>query len=157
MKWLRIVIGSLIVLLLLACQFLTSITQEPDRQTQDPGSQGESPGESSKILDIPADPVQIAVTTDPSYAVEAVVSLDGGELTANGADGTVYHLVIPPNSLQFETQITMTPVAAINGLPFGDGQSYAVQLAPEGLFLYESAVLTITPAQPEQARLYVRR
>ena len=155
MKWVRIATASLIVLLLLACRFLTSYiqdrgvkTQEPGSQIQNTGSQEGSPGDFSYIFEIPTDPIQIAVTPDASSAVETVVPVDGGTLTATGADGTVYQLAIPPNALEFDTRITLTPLTAVNGLPFGGGQTFAVQIAPEGLFLDETAVLTITPPQP---------
>ena len=127
---------------------MTGPGQDIAAQTQGPGSQGVSPGGSSSIFDIPAHPTGITVTLESTSAVESVVPIEGGTLTANGTDGTVYQLIIPPDALQSESQITMTPVAAIRGLPFGAGQAFAVQLAPEGLFLSESAILTITPSQP---------
>ena len=36
----------------------------------------------------------------------------------------------------------------VSGMSFGSEQTYTVQLSPEGLFFYEFAILTITPAQP---------
>ena len=44
--------------------------------------------------------------------------------------------------------VTMTPLTSLSGLPFGETQTFAVQLAPEGLYLYQDAILTITPAHP---------
>jgi hypothetical protein len=41
----------------------------------------------------------------------------------------------------------MTPVASVSDLPISGGQTYAVQLEPEGLFFNNFVVLTITPAQ----------
>ena len=83
MKWVRIATASLIVLLLLACRFLTSYiqdrgvkTQEPGSQIQNTGSQGGSPGDFSYIFEIPTDPIQIVVTPDSSFAVETVVPVD---------------------------------------------------------------------------------
>ena len=67
-------------------------------------------------------------------------------MSATGADGTVYTLDIPKDALLTETTIGLTPVTSISGMPFGNEQAYAVQLSPDGLFLYDEAILTITPA-----------
>ena len=76
----------------------------------------------------------------------AVIPIEGGSVSATGTDGTVYTLDIPANALLTETSIGLTPVTSIGGLPFGGEQTHAVQLSPDGLFLYEPAVLTIAPS-----------
>lgn len=101
----------------------------------------------SWIFETPADPIQVAVTLDSDKAVEALIPVEGGALSATGADGTVYTLEIPSGALLNETTISLTPVGSIAGMPFGGEQTYAVQLGPEGLFLYDIAILTITPAE----------
>jgi hypothetical protein len=108
------------------------------------------------IYDEPYNPIDVGLTLDAARAIEAVVPLTGGTLTATGADGTTYTLVIPDGALKYETPITMTPVATITGMPFGNGP-LAVQLEPEGLSFNDFATLTITPAValPENERLLI--
>ncbi len=91
-------------------------------------------------------PIDLAVTPEAGNTVTALVPAAGGELRATGADGTVYTLAIPDKALVSETEISMTPVAAVTGLPTGGDVTYAVQLAPDGLQLDDFATLTISPA-----------
>ena len=91
-------------------------------------------------------PIDLTVTLDPGAAVSAVIPVDGGDIEATGADGTVYHLSIPDDALVEATEIQMTPVASLDGLPTGGTVNYAVQLAPDGLQLFDFATLTITPS-----------
>ncbi len=86
------------------------------------------------------------MTLDEARAVEAVIPVEGGVLSATGADGTQYALEIPGDALLVETKIRLIP-AAVSGLPFGGEQTYAAQLEPEGLFFNNFVTLTITPAQ----------
>jgi hypothetical protein len=108
------------------------------------------------IYEEPYNPIDIGLTLDAARAIEAVVPLTGGTLTATGADGTTYTLVIPDGALKYETPIRITPVATITGMPFGNGP-LAVHLEPEGLSLNDFATLTITPAValPENERLLI--
>ena len=80
--------------------------------------------------------------------MEKIIPVEGGTLSATGADGAVYSLTFPADALLVETAISLTPVATAEGLPFGGGRTYAVQLGPDGLSLNNYAVLTITPPTP---------
>ncbi len=91
------------------------------------------------------EPVHVSVTVDESRAVSQVVPITGGSLTATGADGSTYTLVIPGDALLNETQITMTP-AEVTGMPAGFEAGPGVKLEPEGLNFFNFATLTITPA-----------
>lgn len=93
-------------------------------------------------------PINLQITLDTDHVAEAVIPIKGGQLQATGADGTLYTLDIPADSLVADTKIRMTPASSISGLPFGGTQSYAVKLQPEGLILYKDAILTIIPPQP---------
>ncbi len=110
-----------------------------------PSSAG--PDDFGYVFDAPSDPIQIQITLDPSASTEANLPVDGGALSVTGADGTRYSLEIPGDALLNETAIRMTAVASVSGLPFGEGQTHAVHLEPEGLFLNNFATLTIEPAQ----------
>lgn len=96
-------------------------------------------------LTTPAHPLPLSVTPDESAAVSEVFDYGGGTLSATGADGTTYTLEIPEGALYAPTKIRMTPLAAVEGLPFGEGAPHAVLLEPDGLRLSDVAILTITP------------
>lgn len=102
-------------------------------------------GSPSPIFD-PTAAVDVAVVLDAAKTVEKLIPLAGGSITATGADGTVYRLDIPADALLAETTVGLTPVASITGLPFGS-QPHFVQFSPDGLSLFNFAVLTITPAE----------
>lgn len=106
-----------------------------------------SPKDMGWIFDTPADPIQVAVLWDSSKTAEAVIPVEGGKLSVTGADGTLYMLEIPSGALLNNTTIGMTPVTNIADMPFGNEQTYAVQLSPEGLTFQNFATLTITPAE----------
>ena len=53
--------------------------------------------------------------------------------------------MIPKDALLSDTSITLTPVAAIAGLPLSGGLIAGVDMKPEGLRFVKAATLTITP------------
>ena len=93
------------------------------------------------------------VTPDASRTASALLTPDGGTLTATGADGTAYTLAVPPNALLDDTTITLTPVTAIGGFRVGEGILGAVQAEPSGLLFLTPATLTVTPPAPGGERL----
>lgn len=56
-----------------------------------------------------SDPVQ--VTLDASRTTTTTIGVEGGTLRATAADGTTYELVIPPDALDFNETISMTPLS----------------------------------------------
>jgi hypothetical protein len=98
------------------------------------------------ILDPKVPPIDLTVTPETGNTVTATIAATGGEMTATGADGTVYTLTIPDDALLMDTEISMTPVASVQGLPTSGEQTHAVQLGPDGLQLEDFATLTIAPA-----------
>lgn len=127
-----IIVILLIVLTSIACKFVSGI-QAPAQK------------DLSWIFETNENPVDVAVVLETDNTVEALIPVEGGTITATGADGTVYMLEIPADALLVETMIGLTPVSSISGMPFGGEQTYAVQFSPEGLFLQNFAILTITP------------
>lgn len=99
------------------------------------------------IFNSPSDPIDFTVAVDPSRQAEALIPIEGGTLSATGADGTQYTLTIPGDALLYEARIKMTPLASISGMPFGSGPVFAVQIEPEGLFFNNFVTLTITPSE----------
>ena len=91
-------------------------------------------------------PIRVVPTLDSARAVTGVVGFAGGTITATGADGTVFTLAIPADSLRQVTRITMAPVTRLEGLPFGNGSDVTVDLQPSGLMFDVPATLTIAPS-----------
>lgn len=133
--WMQILAG-LVLLALVACE----------------GSVGDAigPGDPAATGDAHRydDAIQVTPVLEDKGAVSALIDRSGGKITATGADGTVYTLAVPAEALAFGTTITMTPLASIDGLPFGEGPSWGVDLKPSGLFFLEPAILTIAPPTP---------
>lgn len=138
MKLRLISLTMLVFLVLSACQPVANLLVSAT-----PGAKSQ---ESAYVFEANADPINVTVALNKSQSVEAVIPAKGGSLSAKGKDGTTYKLDIPNDALLVETSIRMTPVESLTGLPFGSGETLAVQLEPEGLFFYNFVTLTITPA-----------
>jgi hypothetical protein len=89
----------------------------------------------------------VTPTLDSDRAVTQILPVGGGTVTATGADGTKFTLIVPVNALLSSVRVTMTPVRAVGGLPLSGGLAAAVQIEPAGLRLFEFATLVIEPAQ----------
>jgi hypothetical protein len=96
-------------------------------------------------------PLTVSAQPDGARAVAASIGVAGGVVEATGADGARYTLAVPPDALPHTEAITLTPVAAIDGMPFAAASVRAVSIAPEGLLFVEPATLTITPPAPAAA------
>ncbi len=94
------------------------------------------------------DAIRVVPTLDEARAVTEVIGFKGGTISATAADGTVFTLTVPADSLRQVTSITMTPVARLDGLPFGNGTDATVDLQPSGLLFDVPATLDIAPATP---------
>ena len=92
----------------------------------------------TSIFDQPANPVNITVSTDSAHAAaETITAANGGTITATGADGTIFTLTVPANALLTDEAVTMTPISSVGGLLISGGLVAGVQLAPEGLRLFQ--------------------
>jgi hypothetical protein len=109
------------------------------------GSSGSAAGANATLL--APHPKSVSVTLDTAKATTAVIPVTGGTLTATGTDGSVFTLIIPDKALGSDEKVTMTPLSAVNGLPFSGGLVAGVQLEPDGLELFQMATLTIKPAK----------
>ena len=136
----RLLVLALIALLVIpACRLVSGIGRPSPSDT--------TPVDVNAIFEIPPDPLNISITLDEAQSAEASFPVEGGTLSTQAADGTLFLLTIPPDALLNETLIRMTPVTAVSGIPFGEELTYAVQLEPEGLSLNNFATLKITPVQ----------
>ena len=89
-------------------------------------------------------PLTVSVALDTKHVASARIEPEGGTISVAAADGTKFTLTMPKDALLSEETITMTVVSAVNGLPLKGGLTASVQLAPEGLELFEPATLTVT-------------
>jgi len=115
------------------------------------GSGGDAPaGGGSLPVDFTSvgNPLTVAPRLAAAGAASEVIPATGGALSVTTPDGSSVTLVIPPGALLADTAITMTPLAAVDGLPFSGGLVAGVQLEPEGLRLLETSQLVIEPARP---------
>ncbi|HSP10239.1 MAG TPA: hypothetical protein VLU92_11665 [Candidatus Dormibacteraeota bacterium] len=92
-------------------------------------------------------PKSVTFELDGGKAATAMIPVTGGTLTATGSDGSVFTLTIPDKALGGPEKVTMTPIHAVNGLPFSGGLIAGVHLEPDGLQLFQMATLTIKPAK----------
>jgi hypothetical protein len=90
-------------------------------------------------------PIRVTVRRDSLKASRATVGAAGGTLTAVGSDSSRFTLTIPPNALDGDSSITMTPVSAIDGLPLSGGLVAAAHFEPEGLRFNIPVELKIEP------------
>jgi hypothetical protein len=88
----------------------------------------------------------VQVTLDASLAKTQAIGPLGGSIQLTDAQGTRFVVAFPAQALPAMTDITVTPVAAISGLPFSGGLKAAVRIEPEGLIPAKTVRLTITPA-----------
>lgn len=90
----------------------------------------------------------VQVTLDTGRAKTQTVGPLGGSIQVTDARGAKFLLAFPAQALDGLTEVTVTPVAAIAGLPFSGGLKAGVRIEPEGLIPAASVLLTITPAAP---------
>lgn len=100
------------------------------------------------------DPISIQVTLDTPNAVSQSSYEFSFIMETNNAEESQYYMSIdnklynkkPDGSLvtAFGTEVTMTPISSIEGLPFSQGFLTAVQLGPDGLVMGIPARVTLT-------------
>jgi hypothetical protein len=100
------------------------------------------------VLPLTGTGINITSTLDTKSQAGAAIPPAGGTLSLTDAKGNKFTLTIPANALLTTTTVTMTALTAINGLPAGASFNSGVQLEPDGLVLFEPALLTIEPISP---------
>lgn len=161
-------VGIIVLMLMSACSFLTQGPDSLDNESQDDNSftdlnplettlASADQGSSDDPVDnfpLTPDPISVQITLDEANMVKGS-SRDGSSIFIEGetAEGTPFDLQLE-NKLYtmdadgnlvgaFETEVTVTPVSAIEGIPFSKGYLAAVQLGPEGLLMGWPGMLTL--------------
>ncbi len=147
------------ILVLASC--LTT-TQSPSQSaSQSTGDLSSTQGNSSAPDNFPRtpDPVTVHATLDPTHAADNAELEQPGMVTnwpvdGETADGIKFYLS-PDGALlsqdadgnlesAFGSIVTVTPVSAIEGLPFSQGYLAAVHIGPDGLLMETAGSLSLT-------------
>ena len=102
------------------------------------------------LLTAPGTELDLQPVRDRQEAAAKLIGWRGGKVSATGRDGTVYTLTILPGALAMPTEISLTPLADVEGLPFDEPPEHrlGVEFGPEGLQLAMPALLTVDSARP---------
>ncbi|MBN2043821.1 MAG: hypothetical protein JW757_02275 [Anaerolineales bacterium] len=92
----------------------------------------------------------VKATLENRPAATATIGPEGGTLSTSDAKGTQYTLVIPEGALFYYVDISMTPLAEVEGEVMGDSFLAGVRLEPDGLQFFELVSLEITGAVIEE-------
>ena len=90
-----------------------------------------------------SNPMNVVPSPDFARTVSGVFPLLTNSLSVTNAAGVIFTLEVPTNALAEATEISMTPVPTLEGIPPGAQVFGAVQLDPDGLLLFQPATLTI--------------
>ncbi len=149
MKLIILFVASLLAAALAACS--------PGSSTPPPAATGPTPvptlpssgpapdANIAQAVDPSTQPIKLTTTLDESHTASAIIGPDGGTLSTTGADGTSFTLEIPPKALEETIEVSMTPISAMDGLPWQGGPVAAVQLQPDGQSFDDYVTLTIEP------------
>ena len=104
------------------------------------------PASEAAIEALSASAAVVNVTVDAGRAVTRAIGTAGGAIAVVDAQGTRFQVAFPAGALNLTTDVTVTPVVAIAGLPLSGGLRGAVRIEPEGVVPARTVRLTITPA-----------
>jgi hypothetical protein len=127
----------------------TSPTDLPEAQAST-----ESPVSDEDVFPLTPDPINVTATLDTEHAATYKKGSYTQSVKTESADGASFELYLMNATLlkedengdlaiDYGSDITMTPVSSIEGLPFSQGYLAAVHLGPDGAKLVESADLTM--------------
>lgn len=83
------------------------------------------------------DASMIEITLDENLVTKETIGPEGGSFSVTDTKGTQYTLIIPEGALLYEEEITMTPIANIDGEVISEIFQAGVKLEPEGLHFLE--------------------
>ena len=145
--------------LLISCGLFASPNSNSTGQDESNNAQSEVPGIASPVAEedvfpLTPDPINITATLDTEHVATYDKNSYDRSVETEGADGTLYGLMLQNDRLlmedeegdlavDYDSDLTMTPVSSIEGLPFSQGYLAAVHLGPDGGKLVNSAILSM--------------
>jgi hypothetical protein len=158
-----LVVLVVVSVLIVACSLMASpgskaTPQDKGDSTQpaSPSAQPslESPMSDGDVFPLTPDPINVTATLDTEHAATYKKGSYNQSVETESADGILYQLELFKDTIfkedengeltiDYDSDITMTPVSAIEGLPFSQGYLAAVHLGPDGAILLRSADLTM--------------
>jgi hypothetical protein len=162
-KRLSLVVIAVSLFVIMACSLVGSPdsndTVQDDTDPSLPVSPSAEPSLESPVVDeevfpLTPDPINVTATLDTEHAATYQKGSYTQSVKTESADGTSFELYLMNDTLLKEDEngdlaidsdsdITMTPVSSIEGLPFSQGYLAAVHLGPDGAKLVGSADLTM--------------
>ena len=91
---------------------------------------------------------EMTLILDQGRKSEGLFGAEGGEISAESSDGTVFTLTIPEGAVTDTvrnevTEISITPILTIEDIPVSGGFSFGIDFEPKGLELLKPAILTV--------------
>jgi hypothetical protein len=166
------VLSTAVLVLASACALLSSPTTESSTAgdtlpTSSNDSSATLPALSSNSADdfpLTPNPIAVHATLDTANAVSDEVWGIMGGVDAETADGVKFSLLMAGQLLSRDadgnllpasgSEVTVTPISAIDDIPFSQGYLAAVHIGPEGLMMVTPATLSMTiPGEYDTTKL----
>ena len=156
---LAVLVVSLFIIM--ACSLVSSPGSDSSVQNEDgaPLSPSAEPSLESPVVDedvfpLTPDPINVTATLETENAATYNKGSYTQSVETEAADGTLYELMLRNDTLlmedaegdlaiDYDSELTMTPVSSIEGLPFSQGYLAAVHLGPDGAKLVRRAILSM--------------
>lgn len=162
-KRLSLVILVISLFVIMACSLAVSPgSSTPVREATDPSlpvstsvqPSLESPVSEEVVFPLNPDPINVTATLDTENSAIYQKGSYTQSVKTESADGSLFELYLTTLTLlqedengelviDYDSDIIMTPVSAIEGLPFSQGYLAAVHLGPDGAKLVRSADLSM--------------
>lgn len=162
-KRLSLVILVISLFVIMACSLVgspgSSDTVQDDTDPSPPVSPSAEPSLESPVVDedvfpLTPDPINVTATLDTENSATYQKGSYTQSVKTESADGSLFELYLTTDTLlqedengelviDYDSDIIMTPVSAIEGLPFSQGYLAAVHLGPDGAKLVRSADLSM--------------
>ena len=160
-KRIVLVVLAVSLLVIMACSLVSapgsdSIAQDETGEPVSPGTEPslESPVVDEDVFPLTPDPINVTATLDTEHAATYQKGNFTQSVNTEGADGTLFDLSLRNDTLlmedaegdlaiDYDSDLTMTPVSSIEGLPFSQGYLAAVHFGPDGAKLVQRAILSM--------------
>jgi hypothetical protein len=160
-KRLSLVVLVVSLFVIMACSLVGSPVSDSPAPGEDstPLSPSADPSLESPVVDedvfpLTPDPINVTATLDTEHAATYQKGNYTQSVETEAADGTLYELMLRNDTLlmedaegdlaiDYDSELTMTPVSSIEGLPFSQGYLAAVHLGPDGAKLVSKAILSM--------------